>query len=578
MPSGIFYAQPPLSQQPRHGAYPVAPAAYTIPGLAGSLSSNGAAPKTATRILAGSSTPTGVVTKAINHLGLAGSQTDTGTVTPRRVFLVSGLAGSSTDTATLAQLKTVHNATGSQTDTGALTKAITHLGLAGSQTDTGTVSTWKGQVRSFSGSQTDTGICLKQVIKPLSGSLTSNGFGPKTTIRNLTGTWNPTAAMTPARLPAWGQWVSPPLGLAQAPVSGSRVTWTATVPPYTTLTVETSVDNGFSWQQVESGGSIPRLVPGTSVARAVLTRVTMTRQGPTIPTPTLQKLDVIVSVDAGAPELCPLGVFLLDDVTINDSAAGIYLELSGTDLSRKIARNTWDTTYTIQPDTNVADAIEAMAIDRMPEVTTNFVSTTATTPQLQFGQQSSNDPWQDMQSIATGIGCELFFDARGVLTLRPIPDPSLTPSVWEVEDTAHPVMTNLVRSLSDENSFNKVIVTGEGTGNDVPVQAIAVDDDPSSPTYYLGPYGTVTYRYTSSTITTTDQAQTTADGLLLQVKGATEVVGIDMIPMPAIEPGDVITVTRGRTAVAGRFLIDQVSIPLSPADTMHLAGRRQRLT
>jgi hypothetical protein len=134
----------------------------------------------------------------------------------------------------------------------------------------------------------------------------------------------------------------------------------------------------------------------------------------------------------------------------------------------------------------------------------------------------------------------------------------------------------LVRRVTDENTYNKVIATGEGTSTEVPVRAVWIDDDPASPTYYLGPYGTVTLRFTSPMILTQEQAQDAADALGRRVKGATEAVEIDVIPMPAIEPGDVVTLTRGRSKVEGRFLIDQVRIPLGVEESMHVVGRRQR--
>lgn len=573
--AGVF-RRPPQPQQHRHGTYPAAPVTYTL-ALSGSSTPTGAvAGRAVIKSLAGSSTPTGVATKAVGKAGFAGSSTPTGVVAADRVFLLPTFTGSSTPTGSCTPKSIVHIVAGSSTPTGALVGRRVIRALTGSSTPTGTVAPAKTTHLAVSGSSTPTGALLKQVTRRFAGSSTPNGGGSKSTLRRLAGSSTPTGAMTPVKLPSFGTWVSAPIPLPTDPLAGTVIVWTATVPPRTTLTVETSVDNAASWQVVTNGAPIPHLTIGVTVLASVLVRVTMTREHYDIPTPSMTVLNVRMSSDSGTAEYCPLGVFLLDDVAVTDTAAGAYVEIAGSDLSRRIARNTWGATYTVQPGTNYADAITAMVIDRMPDAVLNFASTEQSTPQLQFGQSSSGDPWQDIQSMAQSIGYECYFDARGVCVLRPVPDPDTAPSQWEFEDIAHPTITSLVRRVSDSNTYNKIIATGEGTGNDVPVQAIALDDDPASPTYYLGSYGTVTYRFTSPLILTEDQAQAAADAMLRQVKGATEAVEVDVIPMPAVEPGDVVTVTRGRSKVEGRFLVDQLTTPLDAAATMHFTARRQR--
>jgi hypothetical protein len=377
--------------------------------------------------------------------------------------------------------------------------------------------------------------------------------------------------------PTVGIRTSIPKALPKTPIAASIVLWDAATPGHSTVMVETSVDNGATWWQAVNGAPIPRLLPGTAIAKSVMSRVTLTRENPDDDTPRLHRLVVRVLTDDTRKELVPCGRFIINECTIHDSpSGGVEVEIAGADLARKISRNAWDKTYVIYEGTNYVDAIRAVVTNRMPGVQTNFVTTNVTTPRIFFGEQETNDPWADAQKMAKLIGCNLFFDAMGICTLRYEPDPELSKSRWEFEDSAQPTMTDLVRRISDENTYNMVIVTGEGTYNDVPVRAVARDLDPQSPTYILGPYGVRPLRITSSLVWSYPQAQAAADAMLLKVKGATEAVELDAICNAAIEPSDVVTVTRGKSKLAGRFVVDQMRIPFGATELMHAVGRRQR--
>lgn len=381
----------------------------------------------------------------------------------------------------------------------------------------------------------------------------------------------------PINTPLLGRRVSQPLAIPEGRVVSSVVQWKQTAPLGTTVTVETSIDGGLTWQEATNRRPVPHLLLGSTDVRVVLTRVTLERPSLDQPSPRMSELQVDVSVDQSYEELAPLGVFTINDVSINDSAGGLTVEIAGADLSRKIARNKWAGTYVINAGTNYATAIRRLIEDRLPEAQFNFISTTRTTPRLVLGQQSQDDPWADARNLAADIGCELYFDARGLCTLREEPDPASDPAVWEFEDISFPTVTALTRQVVDENTYNQVIAQGEGSGNTTPVRAIAQDLDPASPTYIKGPYGVNSITITSPAITTVEQAQDAANAQLLKSKGATERVSITAVPNPALEPGDVVTVSRGLSKIDGQFLIDAVSMPLAPSGTMSITSRRQRL-
>jgi hypothetical protein len=376
--------------------------------------------------------------------------------------------------------------------------------------------------------------------------------------------------------PVQGKWFSHPLPIKEGIIGGSQITWDATVPPGATLLVETSTDNGATWQPTENGGEIPRLKASLPTPRALLARVTMTRQVGSDPSPELHRLDAQITVNYSGKEFVQLGKFMINEVSITDTSNGMVIEIAGADLARKVSRNRWDKTFVIPEGTNVGDAIQLMIRNRYPQAQFNFCSVPDETIRLFYGEQDQNDPWQDAQELAISVGCELFFDAYGICTLRFQPDPAQDQSVWEFDDRAHPVITELVRRVTDEFTYNYVVVTGESSYNERPVRGWAADDDPGSPTYYLGPYGIVALRVTSPTVRTQYQAIKAAQALLLKVKGATESVNLTTVPMPAVEPSDVVTVTRGRSKTEGRFVVEQLTIPLAPSEPMRAVCRRQR--
>jgi hypothetical protein len=402
--------------------------------------------------------------------------------------------------------------------------------------------------------------------------------------------------------PLTGYRISPPLALPQSPITNSIISWTALTPAAgSTVKVETSVDGGLTWQTPVNNGAVPRLTFGTNFVQTVMTRVTLNRLVKTDASPSVPFLQVSVATDASHDELVPLGTFLITATDIemvgggatgggsggggsgitgsgggNNGGGGPIVTLTGVDLSREVSRRKWEDIYFIAIGTNYGMAIQEMIDNRLPGLQYNFASTPETVQStLIYGDETGTDPWQDAQDLATDIGCQLFFDAAGVCTLRPVPDPATSGSVWEFSDTDNPVIASVTRSLTDESTYNYVIVQGEQSGDLPPVQAIAFDDDPNSITYYLGKYGIKPVTYTSAAITTEAQAQEAANAILLAVKGASETVTLDVSPMPALEPGDVITVTIAGVKASGDYLVQEVTTPISAAEAQSFVLYRQ---
>lgn len=378
--------------------------------------------------------------------------------------------------------------------------------------------------------------------------------------------------------PLQGMWTSPPIVFKEdVPIAGSVISWEADTPENSSVLIETSTDNGASWQVATDAEPVPRLIIGTTVAKTLMARATMRRFNLTSAAPVLRRLELSAPQDGSRDELLPLGVFNLNDTEIQDGYDGLSLELSGSDRSRRVSRNRWEKTYVVYAGANVADVIRRIISDRLPGTQFNFASTTEIVGTLFFGEDSNNDPWQNALDLALGAGMELYFDAYGICCLRPEPNPDVDPVVWTFEDQINPTIIDLRRRVTDENTYNRVVVIGEGSSVDAPVRGEAEDLDPASPTYVLGPYGRSTLIVRSDKVITTQQAQRAAEAILLRQKGATEEIELQVVPNPALEGGDIMAVDRSLSQVRGNFIVDSMQIPFGPLDPMRIISRRQRL-
>jgi len=438
--------------------------------------------------------------------------------------------------------------------------------------------------------ETDAGVAVTSAL----ATTATNVITPAQEVDIALEVYNPLQAVS----------IRPPVLLTNNPVSVSRVSWSASTPAAgSAVLVETSLDGGASWQTAINGGAVPGLLRGDTTTPVVLTRATMTRLLATDASPFFMTLRTDVAEDTSYNELVALGTFLITQVDVTETGGptgggtggggggngvtgtggssvggGLSLVVSGIDLSYAISRNAWTSIFYVPSNTNYATAMLEIAQNRLPGITSDVASTEVTAERLLFGTSQGADAWQDIQDMGTAIGSRAYFDSVGTFKVKPVADPALTPSVWTVSDAANPVMVSYTRSISDSTTYNYVVVSGESTSNEVPVSAVAFDADPSSPTYYLGPYNIVTTTFISAMITTPEQAQQAADALLLVVKGASETVEITMVPNPALEPNDVITVARtfnGQKIIQGTFKINSMSTPIGQAQAQVLVCYRQ---
>lgn len=283
-----------------------------------------------------------------------------------------------------------------------------------------------------------------------------------------------------------------------------------------------------------------------------------------------------VRYDDGTEELYPLGVFHLSRSSVSDdSMEGLSITLDGFDFSRRIQRDKFREVYTIPAGTNVIDAIEVLVERTLPEVVYDMVSSTVTVASA-LVYDVDDDPWTAVSELALSAGCDAYFAADGRFVVAPSHAVGALPSpVFEYVDGENGTLLSMVQEFNDDPGYNGVIVTAESAANDeTPIRIEVWDEDPASPTYYLGPYGKHPQHYTDRNVTTIGQAQAVGLQLLQQHLGFVASLDVTSLVHPGLESGDIVRV--GRRHIDDRFSVESFTIPLSAGGTqsLDLRGRK----
>jgi hypothetical protein len=241
--------------------------------------------------------------------------------------------------------------------------------------------------------------------------------------------------------------------------------------------------------------------------------------------------------DGSQPELVPLGVFRLDSVSGDVSAGPVTL--SGKDLAACVQDDKFTAPYRVTG--TVASAVAELVQRSIPGADVISLVPSTTIGTRIFDVEA--DPWAAVQEIAAAAGAECYATPDGEFTIATLPDLLAAEPVWAVEAVEGGVYISGNRAMSSDGVYNGVLARGENTTDNVaPVSYLATDNDPSSPTYWSGPYGRRPKFHSSSTLITTAGCQAAATLLLAKAKAPNASGDISSLPNPALEPGDVLRV------------------------------------
>jgi len=280
-----------------------------------------------------------------------------------------------------------------------------------------------------------------------------------------------------------------------------------------------------------------------------------------------------VETGAGGVAWSPLGYFRISDAT-QDAAAKGPIRLTLDDRMMTIIESRLIFPRVYEPTTTVQAAVEDLVLDVYPNAVIEFEDGTGATL---IGRQVTveENRYDGLVDFADGLGQIAYFDERGVLLFRNVPD--ATEPVWTVKAGPGGVQVNASRKLTRDRVYNAVVARGEGMDDIPPVQAVAYDASPTSPTRWGGPFGMIPRFYASPFITTVPQARSAATSILRRSIGAPYTVSLSVVPNPAMRPYDAIRVIYD-DASREMHVVDKFTLPFDVTTAAGIATREQTTT
>lgn len=279
-------------------------------------------------------------------------------------------------------------------------------------------------------------------------------------------------------------------------------------------------------------------------------------------------------VDTGAGGILwsTLGYFRINETEQGDAAKGpLHLDLS--DRMATIIESRFLQPRQWLQGTSVGDIVTEVVTEVYPNAVIIW-DDDSDLSELGRSLIAEESRYEVLFTLAEGLGKIFFWDNIGRLSFETAPDED--DPIWEVKAGDDGVMVNADRSISRDGVYNAVVVTGEGADQIMPVRAVAYDAQESSPTFFGGPFGRIPRFYSSSFITTQQQANNAAQNILRRSLGAPYDVGLSTVPNPALRPYDPIRVVYN-DGTRETHIVERVTIPLDVTSVLRIATRQSTI-
>lgn len=277
-----------------------------------------------------------------------------------------------------------------------------------------------------------------------------------------------------------------------------------------------------------------------------------------------------IQLGNGSTEIVSQGYFRIDSDEQSNAPFGT-IRITAYDRMKGIVEARLTTPVSFVAGTTVLTIFTTLVLEVYPLATIEFDDASFANSSLVSTQVAEESRFDFLNNIVTSNGKIMYWDYRGILVIKTAPDP--TASVWTVNAGTQGVLVDATRSLTREGVYNAVVAVGESVNDTPPVRAVVIDDDPTSPTYWFGKFGKIPRFFSSSFITTFEQAASAAAGILKKTLGLPHAVNFSAISNPALEPLDAVTIDQ--LDVVAIHVIQTLVIPLTVDRPLTATTRRQ---
>lgn len=283
-----------------------------------------------------------------------------------------------------------------------------------------------------------------------------------------------------------------------------------------------------------------------------------------------------IQLGGGSTEWVSLGYFRIDAPSQDQPPNG-PIRISGSDRMSVVVDGRLTAPRQFTSATTFGSVVNTLVLEVLPSATIEWDDGSATSGQA-IGRAlvAEEDRYGFLHDLVTSRGKIFYWDHRGVLVIKDPPDPA-TP-VFDVNHGRDGVLVSMARELSRDGVYNGVVATGEGADTSTPARALAIDNNPNSPTYWFGSFGKVPRFYSSPFVTTDIQAQSAASSILKQALGLPYSVDFTMVPAVFLEPLDAVRISYSDRASRETHVIEQLTIPLTATAAMTASTREQTVT
>ena len=268
---------------------------------------------------------------------------------------------------------------------------------------------------------------------------------------------------------------------------------------------------------------------------------------------TIVEVELGLELLDGSVSSVPYGTYEIGSARTRSVAGERVVDVGLIDVSGQVDRYRYEEPFVVPTGTDLAQMVNAVVTSRVgvnPAVTPTGSTLGANRI---FGLDPETGPWAELQDVLTGFSRQAWYNRVGHIEIgSPTADPGAAYSL------------SSLASLSadfDTRPPNVVVARGEAQDGQPPVQAVAMDEDPGSPTYAgtgpgTSPYGRVTRFYASPLLTTEGMAQSAANTILAGFVGAGATFTLVVPYDPTIDANDVVS------AKGLALAVDQVTMTL----------------